>query len=516
MSKNLPQTALWSLISAMACAGLWGCGDSAPSTQPAAASPTAEQTETSSEHDQWAISMLNGGKVAHMRTALVPLEDSGDANAPAWREEAEIHMSVARFGQEAAPSATYQGQLNAEGRLLSFEATTHFGKEPQRLHGSWQAGQLVIETESGPPTRLECPEGCGGFLAVEFALRQQPLNPGETRELVRYDFVSGTLATEELSAKTVEETSLIDKNAKLLRIEQTTRLAAGNTLTQVIWSDDSGVVKKSQALNTGSEQYLVTKAQALAPAEKPVDLAWATSVPLARPLTNAHNTYRARYRVRLENSDPAAVFPQGAGQSVMPVDEHTADLIIKAVRPMPLISGPRPSADTPPTAADVQPNAWIQADDPRVINLAESTALGEVDSWKVAQALEQLVHSKMRSHNFNTAMASAAEVVESLEGDCTEHAVLLAALLRAREIPARVAVGLVHTETLGGFGFHMWNEAYIHGTWVPLDATLGRGGTGAAHIRLNSTSLAGSDGLTNLLPVAQVMGQLKIDVLEVE
>ena len=40
--------------------------------------------------------------------------------------------------------------------------------------------------------------------------------------------------------------------------------------------------------------------------------------------------------------------------------------------------------------------------------------------------------------------ATAAEVARSREGDCTEHAVLLAALARARGIPARVAMGLVY------------------------------------------------------------------------
>ena len=76
-------------------------------------------------------------------------------------------------------------------------------------------------------------------------------------------------------------------------------------------------------------------------------------------------------------------------------------------------------------------------------------------------------------------------------GDCTEHAVLLAALLKARMIPSRVCHGLVYVE-LGGsaingqaedgmesaassdgqFGWHMWSQALINGHWHDLDATL--------------------------------------------
>ena len=79
--------------------------------------------------------------------------------------------------------------------------------------------------------------------------------------------------------------------------------------------------------------------------------------------------------------------------------------------------------------------------------------------------------------------------MQNAKGDCTEHAVLLAALCRARGIPARVAIGLVYVSAAQGFGYHMWNEVWIDGGWIPLDATIARGGTGAAHLKLADSSL---------------------------
>ena len=61
---------------------------------------------------------------------------------------------------------------------------------------------------------------------------------------------------------------------------------------------------------------------------------------------------------------------------------------------------------------------------------------------------------------------------------------LEAAMLRARKIPSRVAVGLVYSEQHQAFAGHMWTEAYVDGVWTPLDATLGKGGTGPAHIKV--------------------------------
>jgi transglutaminase-like putative cysteine protease len=100
--------------------------------------------------------------------------------------------------------------------------------------------------------------------------------------------------------------------------------------------------------------------------------------------------------------------------------------------------------------------------------------------------------------------------------------VLLVALLRAKKIPARVAAGLVYVQANEernmprGFAYHMWTEAWLNDRWVPLDATLGRGGIGAAHIKLSDTNLDGVSPLEALLPVMNVLGQLELEVVEVE
>ena len=104
----------------------------------------------------------------------------------------------------------------------------------------------------------------------------------------------------------------------------------------------------------------------------------------------------------------------------------------------------------------------------------------------------------------------------SREGACTQHAVLLAALARARGIPARVVVGLVYTESHPGFAFHMWDEAWIGDRWIPLDATRGAGGIGAAYLKLADSSLNGQAAYSCFLPVTEVIGQAKIEILEVE
>jgi len=76
----------------------------------------------------------------------------------------------------------------------------------------------------------------------------------------------------------------------------------------------------------------------------------------------------------------------------------------------------------------------------------------------------------------SVAYASAAEVARSREGDCTEHAVLLAAMCRSVGLPARVVCGIVYVPSLGEkkdvFLPHAWVEAYVGKEWVCIDAAL--------------------------------------------
>ncbi len=83
------------------------------------------------------------------------------------------------------------------------------------------------------------------------------------------------------------------------------------------------------------------------------------------------------------------------------------------------------------------------------------------------------VTNKSLSRSFDL----ASKVAATREGDCTEHAVLLAAILRRSGFPARVMLGTVLVTTNGApsaFG-HAWVETFSRGSWKTADATLPAG-----------------------------------------
>ena len=154
----------------------------------------------------------------------------------------------------------------------------------------------------------------------------------------------------------------------------------------------------------------------------------------------------------------------------------------------------------------------IQSDDPRVIAIANAAAGSLEDPWRAATAFEQYLFRMLGKVDVSQVFSGAAEVAARRQGDCSEHAVLLAATCRARQIPARVVIGLVYSPATQSFLYHMWTEVWISDRWIPLDATLGRGGVGATHLKLRSSNLSRESPYGLVSPVLYLMGKLKIQV----
>ncbi|MEN0020704.1 MAG: transglutaminase-like domain-containing protein [Planctomycetota bacterium] len=169
--------------------------------------------------------------------------------------------------------------------------------------------------------------------------------------------------------------------------------------------------------------------------------------------------------------------------------------------------------------------AMLDAEDNRVAGLARVANRTPGDAAAKAEALRRQVFTTVRQKNLETGFASASEVARTREGDCTEHAVLLAAMLRAADIPSRVVAGLIYAEDFGGasdiFGYHMWTQALVtidgEERWIDLDATLPDAVPfDATHIAISTSAMSDGEATMSLASVAAVLGRLEIAVLEVE
>ncbi|MBT3747560.1 MAG: transglutaminase domain-containing protein [Bacteroidetes bacterium] len=119
----------------------------------------------------------------------------------------------------------------------------------------------------------------------------------------------------------------------------------------------------------------------------------------------------------------------------------------------------------------LNPENFIESDDPKLINKAHEITQGAENTWEAATRISLWV-----SKNITYAIPgglTARKTLDSGNGECGAHSRLVAALCRAVGIPAKFVIGCMYTSTYGGtFGQHAWNEIYMgEAGWIPVDAT---------------------------------------------
>ena len=134
----------------------------------------------------------------------------------------------------------------------------------------------------------------------------------------------------------------------------------------------------------------------------------------------------------------------------------------------------------------LQPNAWVQSDLPDIRDFANRHGHGRSQA-EIMNSLVDAVRGHMTGPVDYRGYGSAAEALRTRSGECTEYAVLLAALARAEGFPSRIAYGLVYADRFSGkrdvFSPHAWVQVWTGTRWQSYDAGLGE--FDATHLALN-------------------------------
>jgi hypothetical protein len=235
------------------------------------------------------------------------------------------------------------------------------------------------------------------------------------------------------------------------------------------------------------------------------------------PLENAGTAKSITYYLKPTAQTTNLTIPSSDNQQVQKLEDGT---VMVKVEPVSMSTGGiLPYKGTDANIAEMtKPGRFVQSDDANIIALAKQAVGDAKDSAEAAKRIEEFVAKYVKNISLSVGYASAAEVAASRRGDCTEFAVLCAAMCRAAGIPARVTVGVAYVndfEGRTGFGGHAWTEAYIGNKWVGLDSAFKAGGLGkfdAGHIALAS----GNGEPVNFFNMATTLGNFRIEKVTVE
>ncbi len=472
---------------------------------PAPATPVADALVPTSE--VWMAYYLGSAKVGHAVTRIY--EVNGDERGPLRRTEMEQMVTLLRNGDRVTQQLKLSSLERPGGDVLEFVTSVSDGGPAVTTEGRRDGGQMHVVLKSPGSSSLQTirwESQWRGFFADQQLLSSQPPAPGDQRTVTSFIPVLNIVGETTMVARDWEEIETPFGRERLLRVDWLMKAKELQFPSQV-WCDQQGNIRKYYMPQGDMTAYRTVRELALAENED-VDLYAVINIGVTQPLPQPHQLRQATYRASLRHGgDPARLFVSDGSQIVTRLDPTQVEIVVRRIRP----TEPSDMPNSAPEPQDSQPNSLIQSDDSLIQQMAAEIAPAEADTWTWLLACEKYVARTIERKALTEAFASAAEVARSKTGDCTEHAVLLAALCRARGIPARVATGLVAYQDM--YAFHMWNEVWLTDRWVPLDATLGLGGIGAGHIKLGVSSLEGVSPFAALAPVLEVMGSLNLDIV---
>jgi transglutaminase-like putative cysteine protease len=125
----------------------------------------------------------------------------------------------------------------------------------------------------------------------------------------------------------------------------------------------------------------------------------------------------------------------------------------------------------------LQPEKWIESDNPEIIAMANQLTKDKVSVCDKARAIYDWIGNSIKYGGYSGADKGALYCFNTRTGDCSEFAYLMIAMCRSLEIPARFVEGYVYEpgSTKLAELKHDWLEVYLPGSgWVPVDPTWGR------------------------------------------
>jgi len=406
-----------------------------------------------------------------------------------------VSITVSRANVPVTVNMSETSIETTKGEPLGFESVQDLGLMAIKVVGKVTGGTKVDVTFSsmggGRKQELEWPGGAVMAEGLRLLAMKKGLVEGTqyTARIFSPSLLQALPAVVRIGPK--EQVDLLGRVVQLTKVTTEFEMPGAGRMVTVSYVDDELQPQKMIMPLAGMTVEMVACARQVAFSDNDVlELIDRMFVPSPKPLQNLASADSITYYIRPVAGANSLNIPSTDNQTVRHGRQGT---IIVTVRPV----APPAGAKIPYRGKDekileaLKPSRFLQSDRKEIISLARRAVGRTTDAAEAAEKIESFVAGYIVNKGLSVGYASAAEVAASRQGDCSEFAVLTAAMCRAVGIPARVVVGVAYVKEFAGrrdlFGGHAWVEVYIGGKWVGLDAAFrnsGRGGYDAGHIAL--------------------------------
>ena len=423
--------------------------------------------------DQWFTVVLDGRKIGSF-------ESTREIRGVTVVTTQKLDMVLDRAASRVALSNAETSTETIDGKPLAFRSVSRLSGSDTIIEGHLHDGLVAITTQSAGTTQHRSRPWPRGALLPEglrLAGMRAGLQPGTRYQALSFQPSSLDAAEVSNVVHAKENVDLPGGGMRLNPIEQTIAFPAAPMRSRA-WVDDEQTIYKLTMPLMGVDLVLLACDRACATApNQGSDVFQRTLMASPRPLTSSELAGTMRYTLAPRDNGGPLALPETDEQHV----ERNGDERIVTVQ-----RSATTQVEAKPVADDYLPNDWLQSTAPDVVRLAKQATGDEQQPRERMQLIETFVRNFIRKKSLDVGYASALEVARKPEGDCTEHAVLVAALGRALGIATRVVDGLAYAPAFAGedqvFVPHAWAQAFVDGRWQSFDAALL--GFDAGHIAL--------------------------------
>lgn len=429
----------------------------------------AAQTEVT-----WMKVLLDGRKIGHLVSTRVATPEEVTTTE-------RMEATIDRAGISLALVSEETSIETRQGKPLGFRARTEMSGIATQVEGRVVGDHAEVSTTSGKRVdrrTVAWPEGALLAEGVRLVEKRAGLAPGSSYEVLAFQPSNLIAVKVKAVVKGPEKTTLGLRQARLTRVDQRVELP-GAPMDTSAWVDADFDLHKVVLPLLGLELVMIacTERCARGPNQSS-DILDRTTVPAPRALAREELLAGLELELALAGSEESQL-PSVGEQRVEKLGPGSW-----RVRTDPGATGDH----RPPEAADSAATRWLESDTKELERMAIQAAGKHETSLARMQALEAHVRGYITNKSLRIGYASALETVRSREGDCTEHALLLAALGRALGIPTRVVTGLAYAPAFAGrehvFVPHAWTQAWMGDHWRSFDAALP--GYDAGHIAFST------------------------------
>ncbi|GEM_PF-4325623 len=449
----------------------------------------------------WHEYFINGQKVGWSHTAIERAEYEG---RPAWWTKSQQELRIKARGVTSVTRTEEEAYATLEFVPLFSKSRREEGEQVSEEEVVVQGGKVRIRKKVNDNVEEKELDLEGKAIHDQSGQYYASLRLEAGKPVADHSIETREMAISDVAILLEERETLAlagsEHDAMRLRIEN----SLFKNFPMSLWVRDDGFVVQMKAGPLSMK--LTTEAEAKGYGEIQE---LANMMPVKPVLLFPGRFQEVTLSIRLEGGDTQDLIPEGPYHLVT----ATADTLSVTLLAQPAPPGPsvqRPV--TEPSLADfLRSTPRCSGDDPLIREKAQEIVGEEKDALLAVAKIVHWVYRSLKKESSIVGAKTAKETLVEGSGDCTEHAVLVAALCRALGIPARSATGLMWIGKEAGY--HQWTEVWV-GMWLPVDATLDAIGTPPAYLHFGYADEGALSGETTSR-MMRFFGRAKVSVASV-